>query len=106
MLQGKVEAQVRVLATLCNLVAVESNADVAVECGLLVRVIAMSGSPSALLLQYLLITMRIVSDQERLKLSFVQVAVPFCVYRGTSLIRNCAHLGPDSRTIPRAIWWP
>ena len=26
-------------------------------------------------------------------------------YRGTSLIRNCASLGPYSRTIPRALWW-
>ena len=27
-------------------------------------------------------------------------------YRGISLIRNCAHQGPFSRTMPRAIWWP
>jgi len=26
-------------------------------------------------------------------------------YRGTSLIRNSAPLGPYSRTIPRVIWW-
>jgi hypothetical protein len=25
-------------------------------------------------------------------------------YRGTSLIRNRAHLGPYSRTMPRALW--
>jgi len=27
------------------------------------------------------------------------------VYRGTSLIRNSAPLGPYSRTMPRALWW-
>ena len=27
-------------------------------------------------------------------------------YRGTSLLRNSAPLGPYSRTIPRALWWP
>ena len=27
-------------------------------------------------------------------------------YRGTSLIRNIAPLGPYSRTMPRALWWP
>ena len=27
-------------------------------------------------------------------------------YRGTSLIRNCAPLGPYSRIMPRALWWP
>jgi hypothetical protein len=27
------------------------------------------------------------------------------VYRGTSHIRNSAHLGPYSRTMPRALWW-
>jgi len=26
--------------------------------------------------------------------------------RGTSLIKNSAHLGPYSRTMPRALWWP
>ena len=26
-------------------------------------------------------------------------------YRGTSLIRNNALLGPYSRTMPRALWW-
>jgi hypothetical protein len=26
-------------------------------------------------------------------------------YRGTSLIRNSAPLGPYSRTMPRALWW-
>ena len=26
-------------------------------------------------------------------------------YRGTSLIRNSAPLGPYSRTIPRVLWW-
>jgi len=26
-------------------------------------------------------------------------------YRGTSLIRNIAPLGPFSRNMPRAIWW-
>ena len=26
-------------------------------------------------------------------------------YRGTSLIRNSAPVGPYSRTIPRALWW-
>ena len=25
---------------------------------------------------------------------------------GTSLIRNCNLLGPYSRTVPRALWWP
>ena len=28
-----------------------------------------------------------------------------CWYRGTSLIRNSAPLGPYSRTMPRALWW-
>jgi len=27
-------------------------------------------------------------------------------YRGTSLIRNRRHLGPYSRTMPRALGWP
>ena len=27
-------------------------------------------------------------------------------YRGTSLIRNSAPLGPYSGTMPRALWWP
>ena len=27
-------------------------------------------------------------------------------YRGTSLIRNSPLLGPYSRTVPRALWWP
>ena len=27
-------------------------------------------------------------------------------YRGTSLIRNSAPLGPYSRTMSRALWWP
>ena len=27
------------------------------------------------------------------------------VYRGTSLIRNNADLGPYSRAMPRALWW-
>ena len=27
------------------------------------------------------------------------------LYRGTSVIRNSAPLGPYSRTIPRVIWW-
>ena len=26
------------------------------------------------------------------------------VYRGTSLIRNSGRLGPDSRTMPSALW--
>ena len=26
-------------------------------------------------------------------------------YRGTSLIRNSAPLGPYSRSMPRALWW-
>ena len=26
-------------------------------------------------------------------------------YRGTSLMRNSAPLGPYSRTMPRALWW-
>ena len=26
-------------------------------------------------------------------------------YRGTSLIRNSAPLGPYSRTMPRPLWW-
>jgi len=26
-------------------------------------------------------------------------------YRGTSLTRNSAPLGPYSRTMPRALWW-
>ena len=26
-------------------------------------------------------------------------------YRGTSLIRNSAPLGPCSRTMPRPLWW-
>ena len=30
----------------------------------------------------------------------------FRVYRGTSLIRNSAPVGPYGRTIPRALWWP
>ena len=30
--------------------------------------------------------------------------VIFLVYRGTSLIRNSAPLGPQSRTMPRALW--
>ena len=28
------------------------------------------------------------------------------LYRGTSLIRKRAPLGPYSRTMPRALWWP
>jgi hypothetical protein len=28
------------------------------------------------------------------------------LYRGTSLIRNSAALGPYRRTMPRVIWWP
>ena len=28
-----------------------------------------------------------------------------CAYRGTSLIRNSASLGPYSRTMHRALWW-
>jgi len=31
---------------------------------------------------------------------------PGLSYRGTSLIRNSTHLGPYSRTMPRALWWP
>ena len=27
-------------------------------------------------------------------------------HRGTLLIRNSAHTGPYSRTLPRALWWP
>jgi len=27
-------------------------------------------------------------------------------YRGTSLIRNRTLLGPYSRTMPMALWWP
>ena len=27
------------------------------------------------------------------------------LYRGTSLIRNSAPLGPYSRTMPGALWW-
>ena len=27
-------------------------------------------------------------------------------YRGTSLIRNSAPLGPYSRTLHRVLWWP
>ena len=27
-------------------------------------------------------------------------------YRGTSLIRNCTHLGPYCRTMHRALGWP
>ena len=30
---------------------------------------------------------------------------PLLPYRGTSLIRNSAPLGPYSRTMPRALWW-
>jgi len=29
---------------------------------------------------------------------------PAKAYRGTSLMRNCAPLGPYSRTMPRALW--
>ena len=31
--------------------------------------------------------------------------IPQDVYRGTSLIRNGAPLGPYSRNVPRALWW-
>ena len=27
-------------------------------------------------------------------------------YRGTSFIENCALVGPYSRMMPRAVWWP
>ena len=27
------------------------------------------------------------------------------VYRGTSLIRNSAPLGPNSSNMPRVVWW-
>ncbi|KAJ1483370.1 armadillo-type protein, partial [Baffinella frigidus] len=97
-IHGRVEAQVRLLATLCNLVAVESNADVAVDCGLLVRVIAMSQSSSPLLLQYLLIVMRILSDQERLKRNFVQAGLVECLLR---LLDHFAGDGPDG-SMPQA----
>ena len=30
---------------------------------------------------------------------------PLSDYRGTSLIRNSAPLGPYSRAMPRVIWW-
>jgi len=29
----------------------------------------------------------------------------FSVYRGTSLVRNSAPLGPYSKNEPRALWW-
>ena len=28
-----------------------------------------------------------------------------CVYRGTSLIKNSAPLGPYLRAMPKALWW-
>ena len=34
--------------------------------------------------------------------AIVQLCVQ--VHRGTSLIRNCAPLGPSSETLPRALW--
>ena len=30
----------------------------------------------------------------------------YSVYRGTSIIRNCAPLGPYSRNMPRGLWRP
>jgi len=35
--------------------------------------------------------------------AFTRCTTP--LYRGTSLIRNSAPLGPYSRTMPRALWW-
>jgi hypothetical protein len=32
-------------------------------------------------------------------------APPSDPYRGTSLIRNSAPLGPYSKAVPRALWW-
>ena len=32
--------------------------------------------------------------------------LPSFLYGGTSLIRNRRPLGPYSRTMPRALWWP
>jgi len=36
---------------------------------------------------------------------WVSVSGVGLVYRGTSLIRNSAPLGPYSRNMPRALWW-
>ena len=40
----------------------------------------------------------------------IEVIAPATVftttYRGTSLIRNSPFVGPYSRTMPRALWWP
>ena len=33
-------------------------------------------------------------------------ALGLVMYRGTSLIRNHFPLGPYSRIMPRALWWP
>jgi len=35
----------------------------------------------------------------------VMVSIKVSLYRGTSLIRNSAPLGPYSRAMPRALWW-
>jgi len=38
-------------------------------------------------------------------LAMFSAKTPAVAYRGTSLIRNNAPLGPYSRTMPRALWW-
>ena len=55
------------------------------------------------MLKLLLATGSQSEEEEEGELTYPHEQVPF-PYRGTSLIRNIGHLGPYSRTMPRALW--
>ena len=40
-----------------------------------------------------------------LKVDHTFTLIDILIYRGTSLIKNSASLGPYSRTMPRFFWW-
>jgi len=79
--EGETVAQVRVLATLINVLSVPENCDMAVSCGVLMRFIYLSQSEDLLLLQYLLIAMFTMLRCERWRRRFVESGIVQAILR-------------------------
>ena len=47
-----------------------------------------------------------VEDPNVAKYNLVRLGFEGLGVRGASLMRNCPPLGPYSRHMPRALWWP
>ena len=86
--EGETPAQVRILATLANILSVEANLDIAVDCGVLQRYIDLTRSEDLLLLSYLTIAMSTAVRSERHKKRFFESGL---VQVLLALMRRYAH---------------